>query len=122
MEIIDVIYRVVALTDSDKNSDRNPNHTDFVLTTSSPCCCSPTVTFWLTDDGLEDPNCELITFKIPIIFINNTSLDIIHNGIDIKFHWDDSLYCGHFIYESDILRFANNIISVGRIIDVGFVL
>jgi hypothetical protein len=58
-----VPLRVIAVTDYLHDNDRNPTHPDFILTTSSPCYCTPTITIWLSMDGMEDPKADIVMLE-----------------------------------------------------------
>lgn len=110
-----LIVRPIAVVDSRTSSDRNPVNKDYILTTSSPCLCEPSVIIWLSLDGLEDPKSELIAME----FVNDKRTD---NGgfMQVQFDWfDGGKYNGYFAINQQCLDFANNQRTIGKIVDIG---
>ena len=111
-----VVLRVIAVTDTNRGSDRNPSHPEFILTTSSPCYCTPTIEFWLSQDGLENPTAELVMLEI----VNKKPKE---SGSEVYFHvefdWWDGRYEGYFIFRNmDRLPWANGQQCDGQIVDI----
>ncbi len=111
------IWRVMAIIDSNLSSDRNPLHPNFVMTTSSPCCCTPTAEFVLAEHGLEDPKAELL----PTQLIKSDAPRTIngHYLIETYFQWDGSIYRGYLVPCSHSWLEGQPISA--KIIDVSFV-
>jgi hypothetical protein len=107
-----LVFRVAAVTDTRLSSDRNPNHPNFILTTSSPCCCEPTVEMWLTEDGMEDPKSECTLIRPAGRGPHGPDRWRVH------FYWDRGWYDGLFELQCWEPKWANARL-VGRIYDIG---
>jgi hypothetical protein len=108
------LYRVVAATDTRRSSDRNPYHQQFILTTSSPCYCEPSVELWLAEDGLDDPD-SVCVLLVPV---SRKTKDGDENPFHIKFRLWDGWYEGYLEMGRQRLWWAGDQVVIGKIIDV----
>ncbi len=114
-----MILRPVAYINTLLTSDRNPYHKDFILTTSSPCCCDPTVELLLSDDGLDDPASQLVLLDFSDKMYVPSDL-IFYFRVEYEF---DGRYDGWFVpfAHCNILQppLLPGIKLFGKIIDIG---
>ena len=91
-------------------SHENNSLLEHVISDSAPTYCSPHTKFWLTDDGLEDPDVELIrlTFKRISKF----------GWQPITFCWDNGKYVGLLAVLDTNLRWANGAHCCGTITNI----
>lgn len=87
-----LVYRVVAVFD-DIDSASN------VVSLTCHTYCSPNTIFWLSDDGLEDPNCTCI-----ILIIVHVITDHLYR---VEFEYDDGKYIGTLSEHDELNRFGH---------------
>lgn len=101
------VYRVVAVTEEDGNlkNPRNNSSEGFVLSTTASTYCTPHTAFWLSLDGIEQPNAECVLLEFtqgeeeppllpgqPSVKPPNLSDDV----WTVEFEWDGGRYVGTF--------------------------
>ena len=94
------IYRVVAVTDNrNRDSMNNRLNDDFVLSVSAPSYCTPGITFWLSNNGIEVPKSDCVLLEFLEIKVS-----------PVEFEWDGGRYLGTFepVDFSYHLEWANN--------------
>jgi len=111
------VYRVVAVTDRKKFQD--PTKYDYVLSAFHHTYCTPDVVFWLSLDGIENPNaiCILIEYDEdevlnPIISIQppyflTQAIGQKDDELTVEFEHDGGRYIGKLVKNDAILGWAD---------------
>jgi hypothetical protein len=89
------VYRVVAITEENGDPDDplNTSSDQFELRTSAPTYCTPSTCFWLSLDGIEDPDSECILIEFgKWIGIDPEDTDV----YGVVFDYDGGRYAGRF--------------------------
>lgn len=86
---------MVAITEEggDRENPLNTSNDHFVLSTTAPTYCTPWTCFWLSLDGIEEPNAECILIEFHKWLGVDPEDDDVYN---VEFEYDGGRYAGKF--------------------------